>query len=204
MRYCKLLAIGVASLAVVAAIAGIAMWQTRSVRAENQAADVAPGTFNPEESVGFFVGVSELTVPGVGNVPFAADDAVDLAHFLALDQRVSLLLPSRVVIALSGLPKKEESRARLLELRQAGATIVSADAATIRTELQRQATLAGKHGLFLVSLATHGFLQDDIHYILGRTSAFDADTALAVPDIFRRSEERRVGKECRSRWSPYH
>ena len=23
-------------------------------------------------------------------------------------------------------------------------------------------------------------------------------------DIFHRSEERRVGKECRSRWSPYH
>ena len=22
--------------------------------------------------------------------------------------------------------------------------------------------------------------------------------------IFRRAEERRVGKECRSRWSPYH
>ena len=22
--------------------------------------------------------------------------------------------------------------------------------------------------------------------------------------IFQRSEERRVGKECRSRWSPYH
>ena len=25
-----------------------------------------------------------------------------------------------------------------------------------------------------------------------------------VKDMFRRSEERRVGKECRSRWSPYH
>src|SRR5256886_4257287 len=25
-----------------------------------------------------------------------------------------------------------------------------------------------------------------------------------VADVFRRSEERRVGKECRSRWSPYH
>ena len=25
-----------------------------------------------------------------------------------------------------------------------------------------------------------------------------------VPMIFVRSEERRVGKECRSRWSPYH
>ena len=24
------------------------------------------------------------------------------------------------------------------------------------------------------------------------------------PDIMDRSEERRVGKECRSRWSPYH
>src|SRR2546429_1372477 len=27
---------------------------------------------------------------------------------------------------------------------------------------------------------------------------------LALADAARRSEERRVGKECRSRWSPYH
>ena len=26
----------------------------------------------------------------------------------------------------------------------------------------------------------------------------------ATSDFYRRSEERRVGKECRSRWSPYH
>ena len=26
----------------------------------------------------------------------------------------------------------------------------------------------------------------------------------AAPNISMRSEERRVGKECRSRWSPYH
>src|SRR6516162_6587632 len=25
-----------------------------------------------------------------------------------------------------------------------------------------------------------------------------------APLVFKRSEERRVGKECRSRWSPYH
>ena len=25
-----------------------------------------------------------------------------------------------------------------------------------------------------------------------------------VLDVLKRSEERRVGKECRSRWSPYH
>ena len=27
---------------------------------------------------------------------------------------------------------------------------------------------------------------------------------LADPEEYDRSEERRVGKECRSRWSPYH
>ena len=30
------------------------------------------------------------------------------------------------------------------------------------------------------------------------------DGFVAVEDIQDRSEERRVGKECRSRWSPYH
>ena len=29
-------------------------------------------------------------------------------------------------------------------------------------------------------------------------------SAAVVQDIAARSEERRVGKECRSRWSPYH
>ena len=29
-------------------------------------------------------------------------------------------------------------------------------------------------------------------------------SAEALHDCLRRSEERRVGKECRSRWSPYH
>src|SRR2546422_9182554 len=30
------------------------------------------------------------------------------------------------------------------------------------------------------------------------------DTKLLIQDTHVRSEERRVGKECRSRWSPYH
>ena len=29
-------------------------------------------------------------------------------------------------------------------------------------------------------------------------------TVADVADYLHRSEERRVGKECRSRWSPYH
>ena len=36
--------------------------------------------------------------------------------------------------------------------------------------------------------------------------ASDADPAIreALTPLLERSEERRVGKECRSRWSPYH
>ena len=32
----------------------------------------------------------------------------------------------------------------------------------------------------------------------------DAVAQPSIPDAYMRSEERRVGKECRSRWSPYH
>ena len=30
------------------------------------------------------------------------------------------------------------------------------------------------------------------------------ELALLLWQVLKRSEERRVGKECRSRWSPYH
>src|SRR3712207_9236644 len=33
---------------------------------------------------------------------------------------------------------------------------------------------------------------------------FDLDLIASSPSVKYRSEERRVGKECRSRWSPYH
>ena len=36
---------------------------------------------------------------------------------------------------------------------------------------------------------------------LGKKTAFIGKVG---KDMFGRSEERRVGKECRSRWSPYH
>src|SRR5688572_9153775 len=41
---------------------------------------------------------------------------------------------------------------------------------------------------------------------LSRQIKFNRGEALAISNIglaYRRSEERRVGKECRSRWSPY-
>ena len=36
------------------------------------------------------------------------------------------------------------------------------------------------------------------------TAQIGENVALTAGDIPGRSEERRVGKECRSRWSPYH
>ena len=45
-----------------------------------------------------------------------------------------------------------------------------------------------------------------IHYIGGEILFDGQDIVGFRPDqiLGRRSEERRVGKECRSRWSPYH
>ena len=37
---------------------------------------------------------------------------------------------------------------------------------------------------------------------MAKTMTIDGNTAAA--HVAYRSEERRVGKECRSRWSPYH
>src|SRR3712207_4501608 len=39
---------------------------------------------------------------------------------------------------------------------------------------------------------------------IGRTPLREAIKRLALENLVERSEERRVGKECRSRWSPYH
>src|SRR3712207_6002770 len=41
-------------------------------------------------------------------------------------------------------------------------------------------------------------------FIQGSSIELSADAPIREPYIAYRSEERRVGKECRSRWSPYH
>src|SRR5258708_9083445 len=41
-------------------------------------------------------------------------------------------------------------------------------------------------------------------FLLTTGTVLDTDQATALESYIHRSEERRVGKECRSRWSPYH
>ena len=41
------------------------------------------------------------------------------------------------------------------------------------------------------------------YFIDGKMTAAHSEGAFLIGEVVR-SEERRVGKECRSRWSPYH
>src|SRR3989449_7050620 len=47
-------------------------------------------------------------------------------------------------------------------------------------------------------------LEELLRLALQRTDRPKRDGAITLHADFVRSEERRVGKECRSRWSPYH
>ena len=63
-------------------------------------------------------------------------------------------------------------------------------------ELKWEAILSGVLYILLgiVALVIPGTMQKTLGYLIG--------IVLIVAGL--RSEERRVGKECRSRWSPYH
>lgn len=137
-----------------------------------------------KESTALFVGVRKFSRGDTPDVPYAVDDAVDLAYTFALERRTALVLPQRVVLALSGKPQKEESKRRLRELEEAGAQVRPATQSDILSLLRQQAATAGKNGIVIVSFATHGFLRDGVPYLLGEASVFEfPQTALAAATV---------------------
>lgn len=145
----------------------------------------APSRFDRTQSAALFVGVRRFTKDHTLDVPYAVDDAVDLAYTFALDPRVNLVPAERVVLALSGTPQKEESQRRLAELQKAGAQVEHADQSDILLLLQQQAAAAGQDGIFILSISSHGFVWEGTPYILGSTSLFRyPDTALSTTRIF--------------------
>src|SRR2546430_15268544 len=58
------------------------------------------------------------------------------------------------------------------------------------------------HVGFGMALQNHSLRLDELY--LARYIQFDRLITEGKPKSTVRSEERRVGKECRSRWSPYH
>lgn len=123
------------------------------------------------QSAALFVGVREFPYDtGLAEVQYAVDDAVDLAHVLAIDPKTRLVDPRRVVLALSGEPQKAESRQRLETLVAHGATIRGAAQPDVLTLLQEQARAVGPHGVLVVAFATHGVSIDGTQYLLTASS----------------------------------
>jgi len=157
-------------------------------------APAADEPFDREQSAALFVGVRGFT-HRIDPVLYAVDDAVDLAYMFSLEPRVGLVRPDRVVLALSGRPHKIESKERLRWLKEHGARIVDADAANIVDSLKTQAALAGRGGLLVLSLATHGFARNGESFVLGASSLMgDPETTLSTTrllDIIARSGAQR-------------
>ena len=119
--------------------------------------------FDASQSAGFFVGVSEFEDSSFTTVPFAVDDAVDLASLFV---RLELLEPEKVVLALSGQPRKAASRERLQQLVEGGARIVGATLGLFTDYVYSQGRASGESGLFIVSIATHGFSDQGNDYLV--------------------------------------
>ena len=56
------------------------------------------------------------------------------------------------------------------------------------------------------TVAPEMMFNDNYHFISSTSAAMSQHFSEMAEEIYQtvRSEERRVGKECRSRWSPYH
>jgi hypothetical protein len=145
--------------------------------------------FDPVESAGLFVGIRKFDDPEFIKVPFAVDDAVDLAHLFALE--LDLIAPQNVILALSGDLQKARSADALQALLQAGAQRVAAQKSWILRHLQRQGNATGQHGLFVVAFATHGFSDQGRDFLVGRDTVrgFIQDTGIKVDIVFNQTAQ---------------
>ena len=137
------------------------------------------------QSAALFVGVRDFEHDGLAQVPFAIDDAVDLAYELAIDHEPVLVPPNRVVLALStGEPQKTESQRKLKELLAAGATRRAAGQREILDSLETQSKRVGRNGILIVSFATHGVSDKKATHLLTPASRLDKlEATVTVDDI---------------------
>jgi hypothetical protein len=130
--------------------------------------------FHPEQSAALFVGVQYFSKDkALPNVPFSIDDAIDLAYRFVMEPNSRLVDPRRVVLALAGTARKDESKRRLNELIAAGAQQRSATQEDILEALKSQAALVGEDGIFIVSFATHGFNDHGVMLMLASDSVHE-------------------------------
>ncbi|HEY2094657.1 MAG TPA: PQQ-binding-like beta-propeller repeat protein [Thermoanaerobaculia bacterium] len=195
-----------AGIAVAIAIGPHFLFAARSAQPVTASPPVKAG-FDRNQSAALFVGVSRFSHRELAPVPYAADDAVNLAYLFVCDRRVRLVRADRVVIALSGQPYKDESRKKLELLRHAGAKITTADPTTIVSLLEHQAGLTRSGGILIVSISSHGFTRAGVPYILGASSVVqEPRTTISVANILdtasRSSRSLVLIDACRERLSP--
>ena len=127
----------------------------------------------------------------------------------AFCQNASLSQPPRQGKALGGEKIPPREIVRMAQTSGAASIAYTYSEPTIFSELMLEtATLAKEAGLANI-MVSNGFQSPQcLDALDGLIQAVNIDIKSYRDEFYRdicaRSEERRVGKECRSRWSPYH
>ncbi len=140
--------------------------------------------FDPAGSSGLFVGVSRFEDARFPAVPYAVDDAVDLAHLFACE--LGLVLPERCVLALAGEPAKAKTAERLAQLLAGGATRVGARARDLDHYLRDAASASAPNGLLVAAIASHGLSDQGGDFLIAEDTLADrmVRTGVAVDEVF--------------------
>src|ERR1039457_7729384 len=86
-----------------------------------------------------------------------------------------------------------------------GCAALLVSACTSKIEPPKQALVDINRALAAASPDAIKYIPDQVASVQGKLFDLDASyDKLDYAAVLARSEERRVGKECRSRWSPYH
>jgi caspase domain-containing protein len=140
--------------------------------------------FDPAESAALFVGVQRFTrETGLPVLRSPVDDAIDLAYLFALE--LGLVQPQRVVLLLSGEPRKTASQKRLALLLAADARQDEPTLSTIEARLHEQVRAAGARGLLVLGFASHGYSVGPTHHLFAADSVLaDPKSSLSADDVF--------------------
>ena len=146
--------------------------------------DQGSAAFDPRLSAGLFVGISSFEDERIASVPFAVDDAVDLAHLFTLE--LGLIQPEHTVLLLAGEPQKPGSLKRLAELVSLGAVRRGARMPDVYRYLRETTQRTEKSGLFVLTLATHGVSDLGGDFLLATDSLKERmlRTGVAVAELF--------------------
>ena len=142
---------------------------------------------------------------------------MDIAErFIPQDGRIGIALGDRAVdIRVSSLPTQHGERIVMRLLDKARGLLSLADLGMAPEESKKLDTLIRHpHGMILLTGPTGSGKSTSLYAILQALARPEVNIITVedpieydlpgVGQVLLRSEERRVGKECRSRWSPYH